>query len=282
MASRLLVLVFGNDWYGQRVKFRADNPDEWMLNGDDVWLSANPVPNDVRRSVHACRVVRLADALFTLIHGRAEGLDSLKARFLTCPTKPCFMEAEVASLFVCNGFHVKIIKESGKRGEDFDLLATRDGKAVSIEVTSKLGGILTAQTIENTLRAKRDQVSQDRPAVLYMHVPLEWMPDTNTIPTFDDAIVDFMKRSRRFNAIVFFSEKNIPFLNGALTSQSMRACFNERPRHPFEPRTLFEPALIDGKRRMAFSFLERLRNKRTKLQDSSEGSEPEVSPAKLE
>jgi hypothetical protein len=166
MASRLLCLVFGYDWYNQRIKFRSENPDEWILNGNDAWLAANPVENDVRRIVHTQRVIRLADALFTLISGPVEGFGSLKDRFVYRPTKPCFIEAEVASLLVRNGFQIKIIKETGVRGEDFDLLAIRDGTTVSVEVTSKVEGPLRTQTIENTLHAKRDQVPANRPAVL--------------------------------------------------------------------------------------------------------------------
>jgi hypothetical protein len=168
MASRLLALVFGYDWYERRIKFRAEHPDDWMLNGSDAWLTANPMDNDVRRIAHAHRVIRLADAVFTLISGRAKGFDVLKDRFLSRPTKPCFIEAEIASLLVCNGFQIEIIKEHGIRGGDFDLLASKDGTTISVEVTSKIDGPLTVQTISNTLHAKRDQVPPDRPAVLYM------------------------------------------------------------------------------------------------------------------
>jgi hypothetical protein len=38
MASRLLALIFGYAWYDRRIKFRSENPDEWMLNGSDGWL----------------------------------------------------------------------------------------------------------------------------------------------------------------------------------------------------------------------------------------------------
>jgi hypothetical protein len=116
MASRLLCLVFGYDWYNHRVNFRSEDPDEWMLNGNDAWLAAYPIENDVRRVVHAHRVIRLADAFFTLISSGVKGVDTLKERFLCRPTKPCFIEAEIASLLVCNGFQVEIIKESGIRG----------------------------------------------------------------------------------------------------------------------------------------------------------------------
>jgi hypothetical protein len=271
MAIHLLALVFGYEWYEQRIKFRNENPDEWMLNGNEEWMAANPVADDVRRIVHTHRVTRLADALFTLIKGGTEGIDVLRDRFLTCPTRPCFIETEIASLLVCNGFRITIIKESGARGEDFDLFATRDRRAVSVEVTSKIEGQLTVKTIRNTLRAKRDQVPADRPAVLYMHIPPEWMRDQAAcIAILTEAIIDFLRRSKRFNAIVFVWEEIIPFLNGGFPRVTVKACFNEQPRYPFEPRNLFtDPMIVNGRNRMALSFLESLRAKRAKLQTNN-------------
>lgn len=268
MAGRLLTLAFGYDWYDRRIKFRASDPDDWMLNGSDAWLAANPTQNDVRRIVHTHRVIRLADAVYTLIRGGVEGFDAVKDRFLSRPTKPCFIETEIASLLVCNGFRLKIIKETGVRGEDFDMLAMKDSDEVSVEVTSKVEGPLTVQTISNTLHAKRDQVPPGRPAVLYIHVPAEWTRDqTVALPVFTDAVVGFLKRSKRFNAIGFVSEEVIPFGGGGFPSMSMRVCFNEQPRHPFGPRHLFEvhPG-ADGQIRMARSFVEDIRAKRATLQ----------------
>jgi hypothetical protein len=113
MASRLLCLIFGYEWYEQRIKLRSEAPDEWMLNGSDAWLAANPVSDDARRIVHTHRVIRLANALFTLAN--VKGFDALKERFLCRDTKPCFIEAEIASALVCNGFQVTVVKERRKR-----------------------------------------------------------------------------------------------------------------------------------------------------------------------
>ena len=117
MAIRLLTLVFGYEWYEKKIGFRSEDPDEWMLNGSDAWLKVHPMPNDVRRIVYNHRVVRLADAWFTLLMGRVKGLDALKERFLLRSTKPCFAEAEIASMLVFNGFEIDVVRERGVRGK---------------------------------------------------------------------------------------------------------------------------------------------------------------------
>ncbi len=239
-----------------------------MLNGDDEWLAANPIESDVRRIVHTHRTIRLADAVFTLLSGGVKGIDEMKNRFLSRPTKPCFIEAEIASMHVYNGFQVEIIKESGKRGEDFDLSAIKDGTAVSVEVTSKIDGPLTVRTIKNTLHDKRSQVPADCPAVLYTHIPAEWMRhEAKSSDVLTEAVVEFIKRSKRFNIIVFVWEEVIPFMTGGFPILSMRACFNEMPRHRFEPRHLFEPQQRpDQRSTMAYNFLERLEALRARFQ----------------
>jgi hypothetical protein len=266
MANRIIYLIFGWDWYQRKIAFQSE-PDEWMLNGNQEWLKTIKVENDVRRIVYHHRVVRLGDALYTLIKGNVEGGEVLKERFLKRSTKPCFIEAEIASLLVYNGFDVEIIKESGIRGEDFDLLATKDGITLSVEVTSKEDGPLTDKTIKNTLHSKRKQVPPTRPAVLYLHIPAEWMNDeVGAQAEFNKAIDGFLRRSSRFNAIVLVWEMVIPFLDGGFTQMTMWPCYNNFPRHPFGGMQLFTPIKsVDGHIRLAHSFLDDLKIYQEKL-----------------
>ncbi len=266
MAARLIFLVLGRDWYQKRVMFRPD-PDDWMLNGNDAWLETTAIPDDVRRIVYTHRVVRLADALYTLITGQAKGLDLLRRRLQTRPTKPSFIETEIASLLVFQGFELEVVGEKGKRGDDFDFLATRGGITVSIEVTSKNVDSLSPKTLRNTLFKKRNQVPPGQPAVLYIHIPAKWMRDARvTQSIFNEALIDFMTRSRRFNAVIFVYEEVIPWLDGGFPRMALRACFNERPRWPFPERNLFEAREIaEGNFSMARSFLDELLRHREKV-----------------
>jgi hypothetical protein len=270
MASRLIYLFLGWDWYQRKIAFQS-SPDEWMLNGDWEYLkNSAKSENDVRRIIYAHRVIRLGDAIYTLIKGKVKGRDILKERFFKRATKPCFIETEIASLLVFNGFEVEIIKESGVKGEDFDLLAKKDSITISVEVTSKEDGPLTVQTIKNTLHSKRNQVPGNRPAVLYIHIPAEWMsniPKAQTI--FSEAIVNFIARSKRFNAVVLVWEHVIPFMKGGFPQLTMWACYNNIPRYSFEGIRLFEPRKgSDGKIRFAYSFLDDLKKYQAKIDKS--------------
>ena len=107
------------------------------------------------------------------------------------PTKPCFIEAQIASLQAANGFRVEIVGESGLRGRDFDLVASRDGIVLNIEVTGKDDIPLSAKTVRNTLTSKRTQLPVTGPAIVYMHVPATWMQDLKSAQaTFSEAFIE--------------------------------------------------------------------------------------------
>jgi len=249
MASRLLTLFFGYDWYSQKVAFR-DDPDEWMHNrkGD----------GGTGRILYDRRVTQLCDCIFTLLKGQFKGAEFLRKRFLTRATKPCYIETEIASLLAYNEQQVEIVGESGIRGEDFDLVATKNDVTVSVEITAKEEGQLTVQTLTNTLKSKRGQVPDHQPAVLYMRVPAEWdpsLPENHAI--FDTAFNDFCRGSRRINAIILVWEEVLGFMGGAFTPMTMRACYNNSPRHPLPHTDLFLPkAAPDGQVLLAHPFLD--------------------------
>ena len=177
------------------------------------------------------------------------------------------METEIASLLAYNGFELEIIEETGIRGNDFDLAATKEGITFSIEVTAKEDGPLTVKTISNTLNNKRTQVPPDRPAVLYIRIPAEWMRDTSVAqPIFTEAFSEFCLKSSRFNAMVLVWEEVTPFLNGGLMQMHIWACYNHIPRHLHSEVYLMEPVEApDGRKLLAHSFFDFLKSVQAKL-----------------
>jgi hypothetical protein len=159
IASHFLDVVLGRDWTLRKVAPQA---------GYDEWMQNRLKPEGMSGIVYGHRVVRLANALFTLLQANVAGFEILRKRFHVRPTKPCFIETEIASVLTVNGFKVEIIGESGMRGRDFDLSATRGEISLSVEVTGKEGASLTANTIRNTLKSKRTQVPASGPAILYI------------------------------------------------------------------------------------------------------------------
>jgi hypothetical protein len=260
IANHFLRLILGHEWHSEYCG-ASENPDPWMMNGSDEWLAENPIYNDVRPQIHASRVIRLSDAIFTLLRSEGIRVEWLRQRMgERSDIQATFVELEVASLISHNGGDVRVIEESGIKGQDFDLLATLNGLDISVEVTTVSHRPLTVQTVLNRLRKKRNQVPDHRPAVLYMHVPAQWMRgDTVAAPVFL-ASHQFMRSSRRFNAIILVSEEMIPVDSMGRSSMLMRPGYNNFPRHPIPDMTAFLPTPDrTGKSLCADSLLASLR-----------------------
>lgn len=247
-----LDVILGRDWLTRNI-LPASKHDDWMQN--------RLKHGGTSGVVHGHRVVRLADALFTLFFNKVEGFDVLRRRFHTRPTKPCFIETEIASLLAFNGFKVEIMAESGKRGSDFDLAAKKVRIELSVEVTGKDELPFTVNTIKNTLKKKRTQTPSDRPAILYMHVPAIWMDNLPKAQAqFTEAFTDFFIRSHRLNGIVLVWERVVPFANGGFPQMMMWPCYNNRPRQPFNQWDLVTLGMdSEGKPRYALSFYDWLK-----------------------
>jgi hypothetical protein len=194
------------------------------------------------------------------VHSGAVGLEVLRRRFHSRPTKPCFIEAQIASLQAANGFRVEIVGERGLRGGDFDLTARRDGIALNIEVTGKDEIPLSANTIRNTLTSKRTQLPTTGPAIVYMHIPANWMQDKKAAQAiFSEAFTDVFSRSRRFNAVVLVWEYLMDTPDGATSNVGVWPCYNNNARHPFDRSLVDLPRDADGRPRLANSFYDFLK-----------------------
>jgi len=267
VASYFLRFALGTDWHDKYVRL-SDTPDPWLLNATDKWYLANRPDEVARRSVFSYRIVRLANAFFTLIKRgtSASAFELLRRRLQTAPdVQPTFVEIEVASFLVRNGAEVRVIEESGIRGQDFDFLAISDGMEVSVEVTSLRHRPLTVQTISNKFKEKRSQVPDGRPAVLYMGIPAEWMVDSATAySVFTEAATRFMRGSHRYNAFTLLWEAEVLSGTRPATRLTTQSCYHNNPRHRLSGGTVFDMQSEAADRGMADSLLEFLEAVRAK------------------
>jgi hypothetical protein len=238
----------------------SNRPDPWMLNATREWCELHPVGHpDPRPLLYHNRVIRLANALFTVSRRGMGGLETLRQRFLRRnDTRAAFFEAEIASLLVYNGCKVDVVEESGTRGDDFDLLAKVKGIDVSVEVTSVGEKIpLSIGAFYNRLKSKRNQVPADRPAVLYVNIPGNWMRRS----TFSEIVLHaalrrFLFRSRRYNMIVLMWDT--PSFNSegdATVHRRVQPIYNNIARHRIPDVSVFGLKRdMWGTQRMADSF----------------------------
>ena len=102
-------------------------------------------------------------------------------------------------------------------------------------MTAKDPAQLTVATIRNTLAGKRSQVPSDRAAILYIIIPEDWTEDARTAEaTFSEALENFFRGSRRFNAVVLVWEATPVLDEGRIVAVTYHPFENPSPRHPID------------------------------------------------
>lgn len=192
-AVRILKYFLGNPWVESHVML-SKSPDDFMLNEFDE-TSEN-------RFLHMDRVIRMADALFSLRN--CVGFDALLQRFQDRDARSLFFEATTASSYTKEGYRVTIKRESGVRGKDFDLEVERGSIRSEVEITCKENSVgVSERTISNTLHAKRSQFSGGVPAILYIYLPELWGVSSESEAAISNATEKFFRRSRRICEVIF-------------------------------------------------------------------------------
>jgi hypothetical protein len=244
------------------------HPNTWLMNGDKDWFLTHPVPApDLRQAFYFNRVVRLADAIFTCMKNKVDGIDVMREGVIKrSDTRAVFRELEIASLLSMRGCSVKFIKTSNVRGEDFDLQVEVNGQRISVEVTEILDRALSFRTAFNKFRKKRSQVPSHSPAVLYINIPYEWTKNRGAMFLhIDAAIRQFFVRSRRYNIVIFVWDYFIPAGDGFLFRGGMQPIYSHVARHSISDVSVF---LAQRDRwndcSMSKSFLYWLRTQRAK------------------
>jgi hypothetical protein len=241
MAIGFLIDVLGGIWCDKYILPR-DKPDPWLLNASKAWVEANPAaPSNPRGVIYARRVIDLADSFYTMLNRKLHGFNLLRQRFQTRnDTRALYYEALIASMLLRNGLSVEVIEESGVKGSDFDLLVNVKGVSVSVEITELTNATLTATAVLNKLQHKRAQVPPTRPAVLCMIIPEIWMKNfSHSFLLMNQAFVRFVRRSKRFNAIilVWTGFRSVP--NGIYLTGGLLPVYNNYPRWPIPDYSSF-------------------------------------------
>ena len=247
----MILCVLGARWCKKRLLLRDTNVDPFMLNGTKKWLADNTpeeVP-DIRHNLHLWRTTRLGDALYSMIKYNVASVDVIRQRFQKETTHSCFTELEVGRFLLCRDFRLAYVLESGVRGKDYDIDAEKGGIHISVEANSKRGNDFNISTIENTIRTRRNQVPNNRPAILCIDVPQNWAPDDmDRIMLYNNAVSNVWRRSGRWSALLLQWERIKRLSEGVAIGREFRVCYNERARMPFDRRFfegnghLFHPA----------------------------------------
>jgi hypothetical protein len=121
---------------------------------------------------HSVRVLMVGETLFLL---RSQpGFPEFCRRFQKSDFRSTFFELVAARAFLRGNFELHAKPETGVKGEDFDFKAVGAADSLNVEVTALTAPAFSVRTLENALNAKRGQLPNDAPAILFCVYPESW------------------------------------------------------------------------------------------------------------
>lgn len=119
-----------------------------------------------------------------------------------------FYEVFCARLMLDAGFEIKAIKESGKKGDDFDFSATKGMERIAVEVTCLRNEYFNSNSVKNALQSKIKQLPSLGPNLVIMILPEGWFDAANALEALLSELRRIFKVSKRVNAVLFVSAEN--------------------------------------------------------------------------
>ena len=213
-------------WYLRKDVSLPDEDEFFDHPGNDNSL--------VKWNDHVNRIILIAETIFLLRN--SSGFEEFRRRLTQRPLRAAFFEMLAAKQFFKNGFEIFAKPEEGKKGDDFDFTATRDGESINVEVTALTAQAFSANTVRNALGNKRKQIPNNAPAIIYCAMPERWFVDPeNWNARLPEIIQRFFGPSgtRRINAVVFWAEKHLAVGDSGSAVLLMSSPFvNLTPRIP--------------------------------------------------
>jgi len=207
MISTLVIRhFFGIEWLEKHIYPHA-------TRGGFMRLDAN----DMERSrLQAFRVIDLSELLMNLQN--IEGFAELIERMKTHDPEPYMAELRVGRILYINDANFRFIPPAGKeRGSDYDLeIIYPDGTIVCGETKCKIEGTAaSAATIENALKHARKQLPDDRPGMIFVMVPQQWL-EKGAERLMIETAIKFFKGTSRVVSIKFYTEP-LAFFDGKMS-----------------------------------------------------------------
>jgi hypothetical protein len=187
------------------------------------------------------RIILIGETLFLL--RSCKGFSEICRRLKTRDLRPAYYEMLAAKAFFRAGFEIDVRPEIGRRGSDFDFSATRVGLTVNVEVTALKEKDFYENTAINALDRKRKQLPADTPAVIFCVIPAQWEKIGKDLNQWSEIVASqFLRSTRRINAVVFQLERHIDTSPGRTTGGFMivsKPFTNPNPRFPCDLNVVF-------------------------------------------
>jgi hypothetical protein len=239
MAQEVILATLGPEWWKANCLTTSERADQFLCL---------PTDSEDHRYDFQHRIVRLGHMLYQLqdCAGYEDFVEGLKSRDL----ESTFFELHVAALLRDAGHSVNFVKESSRKGADYDLSVTIETTPVHVEAKSKRSGdALNAKSLRNKLKTARKQLPAEGPGIIFVGVPVEWTMQADAEKEIGSVLANFLRETGRVNHVILVWEQWLELSKGRGRVTRVRQYDNLQTRFPLPPseivKTLTGPISLD-------------------------------------
>jgi len=171
-----------------------------------------------RRDETTYRIIDLAEVLFNLQH--VDGFDDCIARMRSGNIEGTYAELDLGRMLYLHSAPFRYVVAQGTKGLDYDVeVIYPNGILACADAKCKIEGTeFDAKKITNALKKARKQLPDDRPGIVFVKVPQQWMGVNGFEYTAAGAARAFLRGTRRVVSVKYYVSPLV-LLNGWMKHQ---------------------------------------------------------------
>jgi hypothetical protein len=151
------------------------------------------------------KLVDLGELLLNLQH--VEGFDSCIRRLRDGDLEPTLAELSLAGLIYVNDWSFRFVEPTGEKRSDYDYEITHsDGLVVCADAKCKIESTaLSENTVLNALKKARGQLPDDRPGIVLIKFPPDWLKVDGHLDILLAPTNEFFRSNSRIVSVGFYT-----------------------------------------------------------------------------
>ncbi len=196
LAVAVLRYFFGPEWVEKYVGLDQSTPS---------FLRLVPTDKDhIQSQISTFRIVDLGELLLNL--QAIPGIETCLTRMKEGTIEPTYAELDFGRMLHVSGVKFRYVEPQQAKGLDYDVeIILADGCVVCADAKCKLEVTeFSEKTVKNSLQEARKQFPKDRPSMIFMKVPAQWLRQDQIWRSLVEIAGQFLRTTGRIVSVKFY------------------------------------------------------------------------------
>jgi hypothetical protein len=196
LALAVIRHFFGPDWVEENIGLGNKAPGFLRLISSD--------DDKVESERSAFKIADLGEVLLNL--QEIDGIDLPLGKMRNGEIEAGYAELDLGRMLYASGVTFRYVKPQQKRGLDYDVEITLpDGCVVCADAKCKIETTAFSEhTVKNSLQTARKQFPEDRPSIIFVKVPAQWLEQKSIGKSLNDIAKEFLRGTGRIVSVKFY------------------------------------------------------------------------------